>query len=526
MGTLTRSIALLAAGAFLTPIGASGQAQVSLAFETGSLFTGVGISTASYYDGGSVFVNASLGTYYGTRYRPRHGFYSSSYHYTPVVRTYVSSSSCWDSYWDSYWDPYGGWYVDCVVHGPYAYNSYRARSWRWRWGIWGSYTIYRSPRYAYVHRPYIDPWAPYWVSDPWNSYWTGYRDGYVDGRWSRWYAPRSVRRIYAYGGRTGVATYRPSPLSRSTRYKEDPGYRASTRTAVRRTANTTASPTTTRIAQDRTATPASRPSGRIAPASRASDVRRGGATAPSSSGARVAPTRGRTGSTARPSGRIITPGERERSSDRVAPNGGTGSVAPRATPSTRSSDRPSSRLAPTRTPTQPRAGAAASGRDRPSSRLGPQNAPDTRRPSMTPRSDGRATPSTAPRASRGTPTVRPEPRSTPRVRSTPSQRSGAGARPTPSSQPERAAPSRAPVRTEGARPSVTRRAPGARSSGGARPTRAEPSTRSAPRSRAPSARPAPSSRGPSARPAPSSGSRGSAPSSRRPNRRPGGSGGG
>jgi hypothetical protein len=77
VGTLTRSIALFAAGLWLAPLPVSGQSYVSVAFETGPLFTGIGVSTGSYYSSSSVFVGASLGTYYGTHY----GIYSPAYDY-------------------------------------------------------------------------------------------------------------------------------------------------------------------------------------------------------------------------------------------------------------------------------------------------------------------------------------------------------------------------------------------------------------------------------------------------------------
>src|SRR5690606_37192027 len=176
----------------LAPAPSRAQSYASVSFETSPLFTGIGIGFGSHFDGGSVFVGASLGTYYGTQY----GIYSSAYDYAydhgyqgPVVRTYVSTSSCWDSYWHSYWDPYAGWYVDCVAYGPYAHNSFRARSWWYRAGGRGYYSVYRAPRYVYVKDPYVAPWGPYWAYDPWGSYWDGYRDGYFDGRWTRAYTP-------------------------------------------------------------------------------------------------------------------------------------------------------------------------------------------------------------------------------------------------------------------------------------------------------------------------------------------------
>src|SRR5690606_37441169 len=137
------------------------------------------------------------------------------------------------------------------AYGPYAHNSFRARSWWYRAGGRGYYSVYRAPRYVYVKDPYVAPWGPYWAYDPWGSYWDGYRDGYFDGRWTRAYTPRPVRTVYVRGGRPASTVVRPSPLAwRSTSFKENP-VSPVTRTAVRRGDVGGAAPSGTRIAQDR-----------------------------------------------------------------------------------------------------------------------------------------------------------------------------------------------------------------------------------------------------------------------------------
>lgn len=526
MGILTRSFALLVAVTAFAPIASASQTHLSVTLETGPLFTGVGFSTASYHDAGSVFLSASLGTYYGTRYRSRSSAYDYG-HRTPAPRNYVTvRASCWDSYWESYWDPFGGWYVECL--------SFRAK--RWRHG-WAGYSVYRAPRHLYVSRPYVVARAPYWAYDPWTSYWSGYQDGYVDGRWSRRYAPRPVRTVYAYGGRRGVASYRPSPLAGSfTRYKESPASRAGSRTAVRRAGAASAAPSGTRIAQDRS-TATGRPSGRIAAPSRFDNARvrsasGSGARADAGPAARSTPSnRAR----ARPSGRVVRPEATERGS---ASRASEARPAARATPSTRerpsarvaprSEERPSTRATP-RAPSRPSARVAPSQGRRPSDRAAPSSSSGgDRRPTVAPRGNGRAPAARAtPRDGRPRANVRSEPRSTPSTRSRPSTRSAPESRRAVPSRPSRgSAPSGAVRSDRGERPSVSRRSAPSRAEPRRDPSAgSRPSSRSSGARSTPSAGSRPSSRSPEARSTPSRGSsRGSAPSRRPSSRRPGGPG--
>src|SRR5690606_23967746 len=226
VSTPLRSLLLLATAVALAAAPASAQSRVAVAFDSGPLFTGIGFGAGYYDHGSSVFVGVSLGTYHA----PAYGIYDV-YSYSAPVHTYVSYSSCWDRYWHDYWSPWPGWYDACVAYGPVHYSSFRVRSWLYR-------STYYAPRYVYVRDPYVAPWGPYWAYDPWGSYWTGYRDGWFDGR--------RTRTVYAYGGRTGYAVYRPSPLAlASTSFKENPSA-GSARTARRRAEG--AAPASTSIA--------------------------------------------------------------------------------------------------------------------------------------------------------------------------------------------------------------------------------------------------------------------------------------
>jgi hypothetical protein len=203
VGTKARTALTVAA---TTALGfGSAQAQTTL-------FAGVGFGFGSAYSSSTLFVGTSFGLGHhalGNEY----GIYSATYDgwgtgYRGSRSYHYSRADCWDYYWDSYWDPYPSWYNDCVVWGPYHYNSFRARSWRHRY--WGPRSTF-----VYVSDPYWAPWGPYYAYDPWAGYWGGYRDGFWDGRssgvYDGYYYGGRVRTVYASG--TASAANRSKAMS-------------------------------------------------------------------------------------------------------------------------------------------------------------------------------------------------------------------------------------------------------------------------------------------------------------------------